>query len=98
MSPPWTTTGASAGASTDEYFVLRSRRGGVADTDRLGGTISRAAGLPADGAAERCREPVDLRFGAFFVRHRTTAARALRAGRRPQHRLHRAQYLRRLHD
>ena len=39
----------------------------------------------------------DLPGGAVAVRDRAPAARAVRAGRRSQHRLHRAQHLRRLH-
>ena len=76
---------------------LRSGGGGPADPDRLGGAAGGTARLPADGAAQRGREPRDISVGAVAVRDRPSAARALRAGRRPEHRLHRAQHLRRFH-
>src|SRR5665213_2112674 len=94
MSPRSTTTGAS----TDERASLRSGDGGAADSNLLRSIAGRTAGLSDNGAIERCRKFVDISFGTLVVRGRTYEDNAVRAGRRLEYRLHRAQYFRWLHD
>ena len=63
------------GRAAMSVAFLRSRGGRPADSDRLGGVAGCAAGLPADGAAERRRQSGDISLGALAVRDRTSAAR-----------------------
>ena len=93
MSPHSTTSGANG----DEPASLRSRHGRPADPDRLGGAAGRLARLPAGGAAECRRQPCDIPVCAVPVRLRAVPPQAVCADRRPEHRLHRAQYLRGIH-
>ena len=55
-------------------------------------------GYRQNGAAERRRQSRDIPFGPLVVRDRTSAAHAVCAGRRPEYCVHRAQYLRGVHD
>ncbi len=66
----------------------------VPAVDRRGARL--AAGLPAVGASQRARLVRHAPRGCLAVRRRAGAG-ALHPGRRPQHRVHRAELVRRLH-
>ena len=90
--PPSTTSGANG----DER-IFRAAGGGPAYPDRLGRVAGRAARLPPVRAPQCCGELFDASFARFRCSWSTSAAGDVLAGRRSQHRLHRAQHLRRLY-